>query len=109
MGKELAAWYASIGIRIHEGYGLTETSPVIAINTPRAHKIGTVGRPLSNVEVRIADDSEILVRGPSVFRAYWNRSDETRSAFVDGWFKTGDIGQLDEDGFLLVTDRKRIS
>ena len=107
LGKELAAWYASIGIRIHEGYGLTETSPVIAINTPRAHKMGTVGRPLSNVEVQIANDLEILVRGPSVFRAYWNRPEETRDAFVDGWFKTGDIGNLDEDGFLSVTDRKK--
>ncbi len=107
LGKELAAWYASIGIRIHEGYGLTETSPVIAINTPRAHKMGTVGRPLSNVEVRIANDQEILVRGPSVFRGYWNRPEETRNAFVDGWFKTGDIGNLDEDGFLSVTDRKK--
>jgi long-chain acyl-CoA synthetase len=107
LGKELAAWYASIGIRIHEGYGLTETSPVIAINTPRAHKMGTVGRPLSNVEVQIAHDSEILVRGPSIFRAYWNRPEETRDAFMDGWFKTGDIGNLDEDGFLSVTDRKK--
>jgi len=107
LGKELAAWYASIGIRIHEGYGLTETSPVIAINTPRAHKMGTVGRPLSNVEVRIANDQEILVRGPSVFRGYWNRPEETRNAFVDGWFKTGDIGNLDEEGFLSVTDRKK--
>lgn len=107
LGKELAAWYASIGIRIHEGYGLTETSPVIAINTPRAHKMGTVGRPLSNVEVQIAHDLEILVRGPSIFRAYWNRPEETRDAFVDGWFKTGDIGNLDEDGFLSVTDRKK--
>jgi long-chain acyl-CoA synthetase len=107
LGKELAAWYASIGIRIHEGYGLTETSPVIAINTPRAHKIGTVGRPLANVEVQIAQDSEILVRGPSIFRAYWNRPDDTRDAFMDGWFKTGDIGNLDEDGFLSVTDRKK--
>jgi len=107
LGKELAAWYASIGIRIHEGYGLTETSPVIAINTPHAHKIGTVGRPLSNVEVQIAHDQEILVRGPSIFRAYWNRPEETRDAFVDGWFKTGDIGNLDEDGFLSVTDRKK--
>jgi long-chain acyl-CoA synthetase len=107
LGKELAAWYASIGIRIHEGYGLTETSPVIAVNTPRAHKLGTVGRPLSNVEVRIADDGEILVRGPSVFRAYWNRPEDTHNAFVDGWFKTGDIGNLDEDGFLSVTDRKK--
>ena len=107
LGKELAAWYASIGIRIHEGYGLTETSPVIAINTPRAHKMGTVGRPLPNVEVQIAHDLEILVRGPSIFRAYWNRPEETRDAFVDGWFKTGDIGNLDEDGFLSVTDRKK--
>jgi long-chain acyl-CoA synthetase len=107
LGRELASWYASIGIRIHEGYGLTETSPVIAINTPQAHKIGTVGRPLGNVEVRIADDSEILVRGPSVFRGYWNRPEETENAFVDGWFKTGDIGNLDEEGFLSVTDRKK--
>ncbi len=107
LGKELAAWYASIGIRIHEGYGLTETSPVIAINTPRSHRLGTVGRPLSNVEVQIADDREILVRGPSVFRGYWNRPEETRNAFVDGWFKTGDIGKLDDDGFLSVTDRKK--
>ncbi|HUO16814.1 MAG TPA: long-chain fatty acid--CoA ligase [Verrucomicrobiae bacterium] len=107
LGKELAEWYASMGIRIHEGYGLTETSPVIAINNPQAHRLGTVGRPLANVEVKIAQDSEILVRGPSVFRAYWNRPEETRSAFVDGWFKTGDIGRLDEDGFLSVTDRKK--
>lgn len=107
LGKELASWYASIGIRIYEGYGLTETSPVIAINTPCAHKIGTVGRPLPNVEVQIAQDSEILVRGPSVFRGYWNRPEETKNAFVDGWFKTGDIGNLDEEGFLSVTDRKK--
>lgn len=107
LGKELASWYASIGIRIHEGYGLTETSPVIAINTPQAHKIGTVGRPLTNVDIRIAEDSEILVRGPSVFQAYWNRPEETKNAFVDGWFRTGDIGNLDEDGFLSVTDRKK--
>ncbi|MGA2347983.1 MAG: AMP-binding protein, partial [Candidatus Sulfotelmatobacter sp.] len=107
LGKELAAWYASMGIRIHEGYGLTETSPVIAINTPLAHRMGTVGRPLPNVEVQIADDWEILVRGPSVFQGYWNRPEETRNAFVDGWFKTGDIGKLDDNGFLSVTDRKK--
>ena len=107
LGRELAEWYATIGIRIHEGYGLTETSPVIAVNTPLAHKLGTVGKPLSNVEVRIAQDGEILVRGPSVFKQYWNRPDETANAIVDGWFKTGDIGSLDEDGFLSVTDRKK--
>ncbi|PYX94066.1 MAG: long-chain fatty acid--CoA ligase, partial [Acidobacteria bacterium] len=107
LGRELAEWYATIGIRIHEGYGLTETSPVIAVNTPREHKLGTVGKPLANVEVRIAGDGEILVRGPSVFKQYWNRPEETKNAIVDGWFKTGDIGSLDQDGFLSVTDRKK--
>jgi long-chain acyl-CoA synthetase len=107
LGIELAEWYANVGIRIHEGYGLTETSPVIAVNSPNAHKLGTVGRPLSNIEVQIASDSEILVRGPSVFRGYWNRPEETSNAFVDGWFKTGDIGHLDNQGFLSVTDRKK--
>ena len=107
LGRELADWYATIGIRIHEGYGLTETSPVIAVNTPAAHKLGTVGKPLSNVEVRIAEDGEVLVRGPSVFKGYWNRPEETRDAFVDGWFKTGDIGNLDAEGFLSITDRKK--
>jgi long-chain acyl-CoA synthetase len=107
LGRELAEWYADIGIRIFEGYGLTETSPVIAVNTPGAHRVGSVGKPLGNVEVRIAEDGEILVRGPSVFHAYWNKPQETRDAFADGWFKTGDIGRIDEDGFLYVTDRKK--
>jgi long-chain acyl-CoA synthetase len=107
LGLELAEWYADIGIPIHEGYGLTETSPVIAVNTPGALKLGTVGKPLANVEVRIADDGEVLVRGPSVFKGYWNRPEETRDAFVDGWFKTGDIGHLDSDGYLSITDRKK--
>ncbi|HVO80178.1 MAG TPA: long-chain fatty acid--CoA ligase [Terriglobales bacterium] len=107
LGRELAEWYATIGIRIHEGYGLTETSPVIAVNTPGSHKLGTVGKPLANVEVRIADDGEVLVRGPSVFKGYWNRPEETQAAFADGWFKTGDIGHLDADGFLSITDRKK--
>jgi len=107
LGRELAEWYAAIGIRIHEGYGLTETSPVIAVNTPQAHKIGTVGKPLPNLEVRIAEDGEVLVRGPSVFKQYWNKVKETQGAFVDGWFKTGDIGNLDADGFLSITDRKK--
>ena len=107
LGRELAEWYADIGIQIHEGYGLTETSPVIAVNTPSAHKLGTVGKPLSNVDVLIAEVGELLVRGPSVFKGYWNRPDETRDAFVDGWFKTGDIGSLDAEGFLSITDRKK--
>jgi long-chain acyl-CoA synthetase len=107
LGRELAEWYATVGIRIHEGYGLTETSPVIAVNTPVNHRIGTVGKILPNLEVRIAEDGEILVRGASVFKAYWNRPEETQNAFQDGWFKTGDIGHIDADGYLSVTDRKK--
>ena len=112
LGRELAEWYAKMGIRIHEGYGLTETSPVIAVNTPVNHRIGTVGKILPNLEVRIAEDGEILVKGPSVFKGYWNRPEETTTAFVDGrindgWFKTGDIGNIDADGYLSVTDRKK--
>jgi long-chain acyl-CoA synthetase len=107
LGRELAEWFASVGIRIHEGYGLTETSPVIAVNTPIHHRIGSVGRILPNLEVRIAEDGEILVRGPSVFQGYWNRPEDTKNAFQDGWFKTGDIGQVDPDGYLSVTDRKK--
>src|SRR5580704_15066476 len=107
LGRELATWYADIGIRIDEGYGLTETSPVIAVNVPSQHKLTTVGKVLSNLEVRIATDGEVLVRGPSVFKGYWNMPEETASAFDDDWFKTGDIGHLDEDGFLSITDRKK--
>jgi long-chain acyl-CoA synthetase len=107
LGRELAEWYADIGIPIHEGYGLTETSPVIAVNTPRANKLGTVGKPLPNVEVRMADDGELLVRGPSIFKGYWNSPAETEAAFIGGWFKTGDIGAVDSDGFLSITDRKK--
>ena len=107
LGRDLAGWFADMGIRIDEGYGLTETSPVIAINTPKGHRLGTVGKVLENVECRIAADGEILVRGPSVFQGYWNKPEETANAFEDGWFKTGDIGDLDADGFLSVTDRKK--
>ena len=107
LGRELAEWYAQIGIVIHEGYGLTETSPVIAVNAPHARKLGTVGRPLSNIEVRIASDGELLVRGPSVFHGYWNMPEETAAAFDGDWFKTGDIAHLDGEGFLSITDRKK--
>jgi long-chain acyl-CoA synthetase len=107
LGRELAEWYATVGIRIHEGYGLTETSPVIAVNTPINHRIGTVGKTLPNLEIRIAEDGEILVRGPSIFKGYWNRPEETTAALENGWFKTGDIGNIDADGYLSVTDRKK--
>ena len=107
LGRELAAWYADIGIRIDEGYGLTETSPVIAVNVPSQHKMTTVGKILDNLEVRIAADGEVLVRGPSVFKGYWNMPEETLAAFEEDWFKTGDIGHLDEHGYLSITDRKK--
>ena len=107
LGKEIATWYADIGIRIHEGYGLTETSPVIALNNPINHRLGTVGKPMPNIEVRIADDGEVLVRGPSIFKGYWKMPEETAAVFEDDWFKTGDIGSIDEDGYLAITDRKK--
>lgn len=107
LARQMAEWFADIGVRIDEGYGLTETSPVIAVNTPAHHKLGTVGIPLSNLEVKIADDGEILVRGPSVFQGYWNLPEQTSQALTDGWFHTGDIGNLDSEGFLSVTDRKK--
>jgi long-chain acyl-CoA synthetase len=107
LGRELAAWYADLGIRIDEGYGLTETSPVIAVNVPGRHRLGTVGKVLDNLEVKIAADGEVLVRGPSVFKGYWNMPEETAASFEDDWFKTGDIGHLDDDGYLSITDRKK--
>ena len=107
LGKEIATWFADVGIRIHEGYGLTETSPVVALNNPINHRLGTVGKPMSNIEVKIADDGELLVRGPSVFKGYWKMPEETAAVFDDGWFKTGDIASIDEDGYLSITDRKK--
>jgi long-chain acyl-CoA synthetase len=107
LGMDTAGWFADAGIRIFEGYGLTETSPVIALNYPDAHRIGTVGKPLDNLDTRFAPDGELEVRGPSIFLGYWNKDKETREAFTeDGFFKTGDIGKLD-DGYLAITDRKK--
>ncbi len=108
LGVDTAGWFADAGIRIFEGYGLTETSPVISVNYPRAHKIGSVGRLLPNVAARFAEDGELEVQGPAVFRGYWNKEEQTVEAFTaDGWFKTGDIGTIDEEGFLFITDRKK--
>lgn len=108
LGVETGDWFASVGISVLEGYGLTETSPVIAINTPGVHRMGTVGKLLPNVECRLAPDDELLVRGPGIFQGYWQKPEATR-AVIDaaGWFATGDIAKIDGDGFLSITDRKK--
>ncbi len=108
LGMDTAAWFADVGIRIFEGYGLTETSPVLALNNAKNHRIGSVGKPIESVEYRLAPDSELLVRGPFVFAGYWHKPDATKEAIdPDGWFHTGDIARVDDDGFLYVTDRKK--
>jgi long-chain acyl-CoA synthetase len=107
LGKDMAEWFCSVGIPIMEGYGLTETSPTLSVNRRGAFKIGSVGKVNDGLQLKIADDGEILVKGPTVFQGYWEMPEETRNSFVDGWFKTGDIGELDNEGFLSITDRKK--
>ncbi|NKZ06441.1 AMP-dependent synthetase/ligase [Actinomadura latina] len=107
LGERLGHFFRGVGITILEGYGLTETTAPASVNRPTAIKIGTVGRPIPGVDIRIAGDGEVLVRGINVLRGYWNNEAATKEALEDGWFHTGDLGSLDEDGFLKITGRKK--
>lgn len=108
LSPDLAYIFRSAGIDILQGYGLTEASPGVTLNSPGANKIGTVGRPLPGVAIKIAEDGEILVRGPNVMAGYYRREADNREVFTeDGWLKTGDMGYLDDDGYLVMTDRKK--
>jgi long-chain acyl-CoA synthetase len=108
LGPRLAHFFRGVGVVVYEGYGLTETSPAAAVTLKGAFRIGTVGRPLPGVSIRIADDGEILVKGDIVFAGYWNNESATADVLTpDGWFQTGDLGHLDEDGFLTITGRKK--
>ncbi len=107
LGARLGHFFRGLGVTIYEGYGLTETTAAITVNSPGNQKIGTVGKPLAGNSVRIAEDGEILLKGPVVFTEYWKNEAATKDAIEDGWFHTGDLGSLDTEGYLSITGRKK--
>jgi long-chain acyl-CoA synthetase len=107
LNPEIGYFFLALGVRLLQGYGQTEASPVISANPPRRIKIDTVGPPFEGVEVRIAEDGEILVRGALVMKGYWNDPEASARALADGWLHTGDVGEIDTDGYIRITDRKR--
>ncbi|UGT55754.1 AMP-dependent synthetase/ligase [Nocardia asteroides] len=107
LGARLGHFFRGVGVPIYEGYGLTETTAAITVNTPGDTRVGTVGRPIEGHGIRIAEDGELLLRGPVVFGEYWGNPEATAAAFTDGWFRTGDLGAIDRDGYLTITGRKK--
>src|SRR5271166_4551105 len=107
LNPEIGSFFVALGVRLLQGYGQTEAAPVIACNSPARIKIDTVGPPLDGVRVKTADDGEILVAGDNVMQGYWNDPEATAQVLEDGWLKTGDVGFVDDDGYIRITDRKR--